>query len=64
MSLSIRDVERACERIKGFLHQTPILSSNRLNQALGHQIFFKAENFQKTGSFKARGAYNAVISDV
>ena len=60
MSLSIKNVERACERIKGILHQTPILSSSRLNQALGHQIFFKAENFQKTGSFKSRGAYNAL----
>lgn len=60
MSLSIRDVERAYERIKGVLHKTPILSSSRLNRALGHQIFFKAENFQKTGSFKARGAYNAL----
>ena len=58
---SLRDIEKASERIKKLIHYTPILSSKYLNQIFGHQLYFKAEHLQKTGSFKARGALNAVF---
>lgn len=48
------------ERIKGFIHRTPVLTSSAINEMTGANIFFKCENFQKTGSFKMRGASNAV----
>ncbi|MEM1322601.1 MAG: pyridoxal-phosphate dependent enzyme [Bacteroidota bacterium] len=49
-------------RISPHLHRTPVLSSTAINQMAGAQLFFKCENFQKTGSFKMRGATNAVLS--
>ena len=60
MISSLKDIETASERIKSFIHQTPILSSKRLNKALGHDLYFKAENLQKMGAFKVRGAVNTV----
>ena len=48
------------ERIASLIHRTPVLSSQAINQIAGAQLFFKCENFQKTGSFKMRGASNAV----
>ncbi len=54
-------VKTALERISPHLKQTPILESKFLNLLLGHEIFFKAETFQKTGAFKARGALNAIL---
>jgi threonine dehydratase len=48
-------------RIKPFIHRTPILTSERLNQQAGCSLFFKCENFQKVGAFKARGAMNAAL---
>lgn len=61
-SLSIESILRARERIRPFLHgQTPVFSSASLNSLCGDkELFFKCENLQKTGSFKARGAMNAV----
>ena len=50
----------AHDRIKGFIHNTPLLSSSAINKISGAQIHFKCENFQKAGAFKARGATNAV----
>lgn len=58
--LQLADIEAAAARLKGQVHQTPILSSSFLNHALGHRIWFKAENLQKIGAFKARGAYNTL----
>ena len=46
--------------IKDHLNETPLLSSKKLNQLLGIQIFVKAENLQKTGSFKIRGALSSI----
>ncbi|NNC35084.1 MAG: serine/threonine dehydratase [Croceitalea sp.] len=60
MKLGLKDIEKAKERIVPFVHNTPILSSTLLNEYLGHEIFFKAENFQKIGAFKARGGVNTV----
>ncbi len=55
-------IEAAHERIKPFIHKTPVLTSQSLNEMAGCEIFFKCENFQKVGAFKARGALNAVLS--
>ncbi|MFK8083564.1 MAG: beta-hydroxyaspartate dehydratase BhcB [Granulosicoccus sp.] len=59
---SIDDVREAHERIKPYIHQTPVLTSSYLNELTGAQLFFKCENFQKAGAFKVRGASNAVFS--
>lgn len=58
----IEEINNAVSRIEPFLHKTPVLSSTAINKIAGCKIFFKCENFQKTGVFKARGATNAVFS--
>lgn len=55
------DIIQAHIRIKPFIHRTPVLTSERLNQLAGCEVFFKCENFQKVGAFKARGAMNAAL---
>ncbi|MCL6272651.1 serine/threonine dehydratase [Muricauda sp. 2012CJ35-5] len=60
MALDLKDIEKAKSRISKFVHQTPILTSELLNQWLGHEVYFKAENFQKIGAFKARGGCNTL----
>lgn len=55
------DVRGAAERIRGRVHRTPVLTSHRLNEMTGAQLFFKCENFQKTGAYKFRGATNTVL---
>lgn len=55
------DVLVAHKRIKPYIHHTPILTSEFLNNLTGAELFFKCENFQKAGVFKARGASNAVF---
>jgi len=55
------DVIAAHERIRPYIHRTPILTSTFLNQLTGAELFFKCENFQKAGAFKVRGASNAVF---
>jgi threonine dehydratase len=54
------EIQRAQEVLRGHVHRTPVLMSHALSELAGGQIWFKAENFQKTGSFKARGAYNRI----
>ncbi|MBW4466220.1 MAG: threo-3-hydroxy-L-aspartate ammonia-lyase [Pegethrix bostrychoides GSE-TBD4-15B] len=54
------DLAAAAERLRGAAHLTPVLTSRTVDQRTGHQVFFKCENFQRTGSFKFRGAYNAM----
>ena len=51
----------AHERIKPYIHRTPVLTSNYFNDLVGAELFFKCENFQKAGAFKVRGASNAVF---
>ncbi len=55
-------IRAAHERIKPFINRTPVLTSATINRMFGSDIFFKCENFQKVGAFKARGATNAVRS--
>jgi len=59
---TIKEIKEASERIRPFVHRTPILTCNTLNQMCQAEIFFKCENFQKVGAFKIRGATNAVFS--
>jgi threonine dehydratase len=58
---SLEDIKLASRRIAPHIHQTPILKSAAIDQMAGCVIFFKCENFQKVGAFKARGAINAVL---
>lgn len=55
-----KDVEEAARRIAPIVHRTPVMTSRLLDRETGARLFFKCENLQKTGSFKARGAFNAV----
>ena len=59
---TIVDVREASERIRPFVHRTPVLTCSTLNEMCDAEIFFKCENFQKVGAFKIRGATNAVFS--
>jgi len=59
---TIREIKEASERIKPFVHHTPVLTCSTLNKMCESEIFFKCENFQKVGAFKIRGATNAVFS--
>ncbi len=56
-----KSIEEAHDRIRTYIHNTPVLTSQSLNDIAGCEIFFKCENFQKVGAFKARGAINAVL---
>ena len=62
MQLDLDSIRAAHERIRPYIHRTPVLTSERLNEASGASLFFKCENFQKIGAFKARGAMNAVFA--
>src|ERR1700735_1072594 len=53
-------VREAANRIAGFVHRTPVLTCETIDHLAGRQIYFKCETLQKTGSFKYRGATNAV----
>jgi len=57
-----QDVVEAHERIRNFVHRTPVLTSVSLDQMFESTLYFKCENFQKAGAFKFRGATNAVLS--
>jgi len=63
MLQSLPDFQSVCaaaERIAPAAHRTPVLTSTTLNQEVGAQVFVKAENFQRMGAFKFRGAFNAL----
>lgn len=62
LEIERRHLEAACERIRPHVHRTPVLSSRSLDEMAGAEVFFKCENFQRVGAFKARGAANAVFS--
>lgn len=62
MSIFKEQIEQAHERIKPFIHRTPVLTSQSIDQIAGTRLFFKCENFQKIGAFKIRGGMNAVLS--
>ncbi|PWI54386.1 serine dehydratase [Rhizobium phaseoli] len=58
---TLADMVAAHTRIKPYIHRTPVLTSSFINSLVGAELFFKCENFQKAGAFKARGASNAVF---
>ena len=55
-------IESRHRAISSYIHRTPVLTSRQLNRISGAEIYFKCENFQKVGAFKARGAINAVLT--
>ena len=61
-SLNSDAIRAAHERIRPYIHRTPVLTNSWLNDACRASLFFKCENFQKVGAFKARGATNAVFA--
>jgi threonine dehydratase len=60
--VTIDGIREAHTRIRPHIHRTPVMTSASLNEIAGAQLFFKCENLQRTGSFKIRGATNAVLS--
>ena len=58
----LQDVQNTSKQITPFVHRTPVLTSQSVNSIIDGEVFFKCENLQKTGSFKMRGASNAVLS--
>jgi len=60
--IGVEDVQAAARRIEGLAHRTPVLTSRALDAATGAQVLLKAENLQRVGAFKFRGACNAVAS--
>jgi len=59
--LDINDIKTAADHIKGFIHKTPLIFSNSLSKMTGAEVYLKAENLQKTGSFKVRGAFHKMV---
>jgi threonine dehydratase len=59
---SFEDVRLAAGRIAGVAHRTPVLTSRTADAATGAKLYFKAENLQRAGAFKFRGAYNAIAA--
>src|SRR5690349_7132154 len=62
IALDFDCIRAAHERIRPYIHRTAVITSERLDEASGASLFFKCENFQKVGAFKARGATNAVFA--
>lgn len=60
--LTLADIQSAHQRISPFIHRTPVMTSELVSEIAGCELFFKCENFQKIGAFKARGGLNAVLS--
>lgn len=58
--VTLHDVRDAAARLDGIAHRTPVIRSRTLDALVGAAVFLKAENFQRAGAFKFRGAYNAV----
>ncbi|MCC3510478.1 MAG: threo-3-hydroxy-L-aspartate ammonia-lyase [Microcoleus sp. PH2017_17_BER_D_A] len=61
LQVCFADVEAAAKRLQGKAFKTPVLTSQTVNKQTHSQVFFKCENFQRTGSFKFRGACNALM---
>ncbi len=60
--LTLQLIKEAAARINGRVHRTPVLTSHSFNEATGCEVFFKCENLQRAGAFKARGATNKILS--
>ena len=62
MTVTLDHIQQAAKRIKPFVHHTPVITNESLDQKVGARVFLKCENMQKVGAFKFRGACNAVYS--
>jgi len=60
--IKLEDIQIAAEKIRPFIHKTPLIHSNSFSKLMDAEVYLKAENLQKTGSFKVRGAFNKLIS--
>ncbi|KYQ91637.1 serine racemase [Tieghemostelium lacteum] len=60
-AVNFNEIKESHQRIKDFIHLTPVLSNSTINELSGKQLYFKCENFQKSCSFKFRGASNAIL---
>ncbi|MEC9361074.1 MAG: pyridoxal-phosphate dependent enzyme, partial [SAR324 cluster bacterium] len=56
--ITLNDVKSAAEKVSSYVHRTPLWKSETLSKRLGTNAYLKMELFQKTGSFKPRGAFN------
>ena len=63
LTLVWRDIEEARRRIDGVAHRTPVFHSRQFDELAGATVFFKAENLQRAGAFKFRGAYNKIRAE-
>lgn len=61
-NIKLSHIEEAHNRIRPFIHRTPVMTSASLDEMAGCSLYFKCENFQKIGAFKARGGLNAVMT--
>ena len=59
--VSLPDIKAAYDRIRRFIHHTPVMTSRTINSLVGCEVLFKCENFQRTGAFKFRGAFNTLL---
>ena len=60
LAITYADIAVAAKKLEGIAHHTPVLTSRQVDEKAVARIFFKCENFQRSGSFKFRGAYNAI----
>ncbi len=60
LAISFEDVQAAARLIEGVANRTPVVTSRTVDRLTGYRVYFKAENFQRVGAFKFRGAYNAL----
>jgi threo-3-hydroxy-L-aspartate ammonia-lyase len=60
--LTLELIKQAAARISGRVHRTPVITSRSFNEVAGREVFFKCENLQRAGAFKARGATNKILS--
>ena len=59
--VNFNHIKSAHDRISNYIHNTPVLTCENINEEIKSSIFFKCDNFQKTGSFKIRGATNTIL---
>ncbi len=60
--LTLELIKEAAARIAGRVHRTPVMTSRSFSEVAGREVFFKCENLQRAGAFKARGATNKILS--
>ena len=62
MTITAANINEAYSRIQPYIHRTPVLTNQTIDNIAGGKLFFKCENFQKIGAFKIRGGLNAVLT--